>query len=60
MQKFHVNKERNPRTVFQYSPGIIIYFHSDKAIRDYSQMILEAQEKKAINIARNMLAIGRC
>ena len=31
MQKFHVNKERNPRTVFQHSSGILLYFYGGKA-----------------------------
>lgn len=31
MQKFHVNKERNPRTVLQHSSGILLYFYSGKA-----------------------------
>ena len=31
MQKFHVNKEWNPRTVFQHSSGILLYFYGGKA-----------------------------
>ena len=32
MQMFHVNKERNPRTVFQHSSGILLYFYGGKAL----------------------------
>ena len=31
MQKFHVNKEQNPRTVLQHSSGILLYFYGGKA-----------------------------
>ncbi len=30
MQKFHVNKERNPRTVLQHSSGVLLFFYSGK------------------------------